>query len=45
MVRIIKSTREVNKKRILRNPQGLAPGTWVTFTSAVEGVDYSGLKC
>lgn len=45
MVRIIKSSREVNKKRNLRNPLGLAIGTWVTAASDMEGADGSGLKC
>lgn len=45
MVRIIKSSREVNKKRNLKNPLGLAIGTWVTAASDMEGADGSGLKC
>lgn len=45
MVRVVKSSREVIKKRNLKNPLDLASGTWVTFASAGGGADGSGLKC
>lgn len=45
MVRIIKSSREVNKKRNLKNPLDLAIGAWVIVASDMEGADRSGLKC
>lgn len=45
MVRVVKSSREVIKKRNLKNLLDLVSGIWVIFVSVGGGVDGSGLKC
>lgn len=44
MVRILKSSREVNKKRNMKNPLNLAIEKEVDFVSVVEGTGCSRLK-